>query len=99
IGGSLAFGADVTLSTIAFAATFQGRLPHRAAGITQLVLPGPQVIRGTYQLATSPADRGVWITMTAWSGALFIHGLASAIKGKLYRPGADIPPPPPPPPP
>jgi hypothetical protein len=79
-------------------AAFQGRLVNRIAGITQMVLTVPQVIAGSYQLATTPDDRALWITVTAWSGALFVHGLASAIKGKLHKQNEPLCPPPPPPP-
>jgi len=85
IGGSLAIGADVSMTSLALASAFLGRLPDRVAGISQVVLTVPQLVAGSYALATSPADRGLWITVTAWSGALFVHGFVSAIKGKLHE--------------
>jgi hypothetical protein len=100
-GSSIAVGADIALTTSVLARTVNGRLSTRAVGVTTMLFTGPQVAAASYLAATSPAsDRGGWIALSAWSGALFVHGLVSTIAGHRssdFGP-VEAPPPPPPPP-
>jgi hypothetical protein len=89
-GGSIAVGVDAALTTGVVASTLSGQLSGRAIGVTTLVLTAPQVAVGGYLAATTPAsDRAGWIGLTAWSGALFLHGLASTIRG--HRANVSLP--------
>lgn len=81
-GSSIAVGADVALTTSILACTFAGKLSGRPVGILNMVFTAPQVAAASYLAATTPAsDRAGWIGLSAWSGALFVHGLVSAIHG------------------
>jgi hypothetical protein len=81
-GASIAVGVDAALSTGAIASTLSGQLSGRDIGVATLALTAPQIAVGGYLVATTPAsDRAGWIGLTAWSGALFLHGLASTIRG------------------
>lgn len=97
-GSSVAVGADLALTTAALASTRNGRLSGRPVGITTMLFTAPQVAAASYIAATSPAsDRGGWIALSAWSGALFVHGLVSTIAGHGSSDPAPVEAPPPPP--
>jgi hypothetical protein len=98
-GTSAAVGADAALTTGVLTRTFTGHLSSRAVGITGMVFTAPQVAVASYLGATSPSSRAGWIALSAWSGGLFLHGLASAIAGNHNEspPPAPAPAPPAPP--
>ena len=65
-----------------------------------MILTTPQLITATYLGATSPpSSRAGWIALSAWSGGLFVHGLASSIAGSHGDISTPLPAPPPEPPP
>jgi hypothetical protein len=41
----------------------------------------PTVVVGLSKLSARDEDQGAWVALTAWSGALFMHGLASTVMG------------------
>jgi hypothetical protein len=93
---SSAVGANATLTLNALDAATDGDLVGRPMGIGQAIYTTPTLIGGTYEAIRDPEHRGGWIALTAWSGALFLHGVASAIwDGPSGDP--DLAPPPPPP--
>jgi hypothetical protein len=98
-GTSAAVGADAALTTAILVDTRHGRLSTRPIGITTMLFTAPQVAAASYVAATSAVSaRGGWIALSAWSGALFLHGLVSTIGGRGgddYGP-VEAPPPPPP---
>jgi hypothetical protein len=88
-GASIAVGIDAVLTTGVLASTFNGRLSGREIGVATALLTAPQIAVASTLAATSPGpSRAGWIGLSAWSGALFVHGLASAIHGH----GDDPPP-------
>jgi hypothetical protein len=81
-GASIAVGADAVLTTGAIAGAIAGRFSERPIGVATLVLTVPQIAGASYLAATGPAaERSGWIGLSAWSGALFVHGLISTIRG------------------
>lgn len=98
-GSSVAVGADIALTTNVLTRTAGGHLSSRAVGVTTMLFTAPQVAAAGYLTATTPAsDRAGWIALTAWSGALFVHGLISTIAGHGSSAPAPAGAPPPPPP-
>lgn len=103
-GTSIAVGADIALTTNVLLSTASGHLSGRPVGITNMVFTAPQVAVASYLAATTPASgRAGWIALSAWSGALFVHGLVSAIHGHVGSdsepsegplPADHVPPPP-----
>jgi hypothetical protein len=100
-GSSVAVGSDIALSSYVLTRTAAGHLSRRSVGVTTMLFTAPQVAAAGYLAATTPAaDRGGWIALGAWSGALFVHGLISTIAGQSGSDSwpVEAPPPPPPPP-
>ncbi|MDI1434466.1 hypothetical protein [Polyangium sorediatum] len=83
-GVSWALGANLAFTTGAVSALLhENRTPPMAFGIVEMLGTTPTILVGAAQLL-DPAgrDRGAWTALTAWSGALFVHGgitLATAI--------------------
>jgi hypothetical protein len=92
-GASPLIATDVALTSVAIGRAARRRLGSRAFGIAQVVLTAPQVVLGAVQTSQDPVNRAGWISLTAWSGALLVHGIASAVAGAHGEP----PPPPQPP--
>jgi hypothetical protein len=86
---SSAIGANATLTLNALAAAADGELVGRPMGIAQVILTAPSLAGGTYGAIRNPERRAEWIALSAWSGALFLHGVASAI----WDAAPDSPPP------
>lgn len=99
VGVSAFIGANATMTVGAVGMAFDGRLSNRAVGVAQIVCTLPQVILGGYEIGTRAPDRAGWIGLTAWSGTLLLHGIASSIWGGRRSHDDDAAPPPPPPPP
>ncbi len=98
-GSSIVVGIDVALTSGVISSLGAGRFPGRAGGVVTLLFTGPQVAATGYLAAISPAsDRGGWIALSAWSGALFTYGLVSAIHdhGAARAVTTSAPPAPPP---
>src|SRR5262249_1471294 len=82
MGGSLAVGANLALTVGAISSATGKRLPGRAFGVVEMLLTTPSIAVGSYELATpgrpsQPPCAG----LTAWPGALFVHGVASLAVG------------------
>src|SRR5262249_39630836 len=78
-GVSALAGVDFALSMRAIGRAAGGRLHWRGAGVFEMVLTTPGVVVGAYESSFSRRQQGPWIFLTAWSGALMLHGLVSAI--------------------
>lgn len=83
---SPAIGADLTLTLNAVSKGASGRLLTLPSAILQMVITAPQVAVGTAHLVRTSEDDVAWTLLTAWSGALFLHGTASLIWGPRPRP-------------
>jgi hypothetical protein len=94
-GVSWAVGCDAAFSVTAIAAATRPTLFGRAVGGVEMALTAPQIAAMSYGIVKDPHDVALWAPMTAWSGALFLHGLLSVA---LSRDASSEPPPPPPPP-
>lgn len=94
-GLSWAIGANLTFTSGALGAAFGKRLGGTVFGLSEMAGTAPTIIVGLSQLAkeTSP-ERISWAALTAWSGALFLHGATSTIVGLTSRkkPKQDDPP-------
>ena len=78
-GVSWALGANLAFTTGAVGALFdKRRTPPAAFGVLEVLGTTPTILVGAAQLL-DPAgrDKGAWTALTAWSGALFVHGAAS----------------------
>jgi len=98
LGVSSAVGFDTALTASILARAGTRHVSGRAMGVVQMVLTAPQIAASSYALTRDPGNTAGWAALTAWSGAIFAHGLVSAIFGGR-SPQDDLPPPPPPPPP
>ncbi len=87
-GLSWAIGANLTLTVGAVSGAIGKRLPGPVFGIMEMVGTAPSIGVGLYRSIGHPdADRHAWIALTAWSSALFMHGLLStAIPTPRYKP-------------
>jgi hypothetical protein len=89
LGVSATVGFDTALTASILARAGTGHLSGRGMGVAQMVLTAPSIAAFAYEGARDPSDKGAWAGLAAWSGAIFAHGLVSAIAG------ASAPPPPP----
>lgn len=79
-GVSWAIGANLTFTVGAMSGFFGKRLGGPVFGIMEMVGTTPSIAVGLYRsLGKVDADQSAWIALTAWSGALWVHGLASAV--------------------
>ncbi|MDI1445594.1 hypothetical protein [Polyangium sp. 6x1] len=83
-GVSWALGANLAFTTGAVSALFDDdRTPPVAFGILEMLGTAPTILVGASQLlGNDDRYRAPWAALTAWSGALFVHGgitLATAI--------------------
>lgn len=83
---SYAVGVDAVLTTHAFATALHGRLLTPAMGIGEVLAASPQGIVAWVQAVRDPAHRTEWAALSAWSGALVLHGLFSAALGDASPP-------------
>lgn len=101
-GGATSVGVDTMLFTTDLSCAIEGHLAPRVVGVGAIFLTMPQVVTSAYRASkTAGSERSEWIALTAVSGTLFAHGVASAILGKAGSEGPEpdeLPPPPPPPP-
>ncbi len=81
-GVSVLVGTNIALTSGTLGRAFTGRLHSRWAGIVEMVATAPGVGIGVYESTFTRDQQGAWIALTAWSGGLFVHGLASAIAGQ-----------------
>lgn len=94
-GVSSAIGVNTHFLGYDITRAVNGKLGSRPMGIAQMIMTTPQTVIGAVEIANAKTNQGAWIGLTAWSGALMLHGLASAIWGARHE---DPPPPPEPPP-
>jgi len=79
-GVSWAIGANLTFTMGAVSGIFGKRLGGPLLGIMEMVGTTPSIAVGLYRsFGRVDADQPAWIALTAWSGALWLHGLASTI--------------------
>ena len=78
-GVSVLVGANIALTSGTLGRAFTGRLHSRWAGIMEMAATAPGLGIGVYESTFTRDEQGAWIGLTAWSGGLFVHGLASAI--------------------
>lgn len=81
-GVSVLVGTNIALTSGTLGRAFTGRLHSRWAGVVEMVATAPGVGIGVYESSFTRDQQGAWIALTAWSGGLFVHGLASAIAGQ-----------------
>jgi hypothetical protein len=81
IGLSAAVATNATLTNAALTRAFSGELSSIPVAAIQVSATVPQIIVGTVKAATLAEERARWIGLTAWAGALFLHGVASLIWG------------------
>lgn len=98
-GVSTLIGINATVSLAAIGRLSRGHLHSRGIGILSSVLTMPGTIVGVYESTVQRPEQGQWIALTAWSGVLLVHGIASAVTSDDRTYDDDPPPPPPPPPP
>lgn len=81
-GLSWAIGANLAFTSGALGGAFGKRLGGTVFGLSEMAGTAPTIIVGLWQLTknTSP-DRAAWTALTAWSGALFLHGATSTVVG------------------
>jgi hypothetical protein len=90
LGASAMLGVNIPLTVAALSQAVPGRLSAPATAVVQLATTAPAVALGSYGAATSPGDSAGWIGLTAWSGALLLHGTASLIWGSDVEPPGSV---------
>jgi hypothetical protein len=84
MGVSWAVGANVafTVGAVGAATNRRLRVPELVLGSLELAGTAPTIAVGAYELA-SPGrpSKPVFAGLVAWSGALFVHGVASVVVG------------------
>lgn len=81
-GVSWLLGANITLTAAAFGGTISnetGHIPSLGVSIPELLIAIPETIGCAYASSQDEQGRSGWIALTAWSGALVIHGTVSLI--------------------
>ncbi|HEY8077309.1 MAG TPA: hypothetical protein VIF62_24455 [Labilithrix sp.] len=90
-GVSWATGADAALTSAVVGRALSGHLGGTTFGVFEMIATAPQIAVATQQAATpSIGSKAGWIALDAWAGALFVHGVASAIAGEVTSP--EVPP-------
>lgn len=77
----LPIAADATFTVLAISEGAHGRLIHRKLGVAEALLTAPTIAFGAYRIARVEDARNEWIALTAWSSALFVHGVLSTAFG------------------
>lgn len=80
-GVSWAIGANLAFTSGAVGAAVEKRLGGAPYGIIEMIGMTPTICVGLSKLASRDDNQGAWAALTAWSGVLFLHGLASTVKG------------------
>jgi hypothetical protein len=81
-GASWAIGANLAFTSGALGAAFDDRLPGAPFGVVEMLGTTPTIAVGISRLVDPKGtDKGAWAALTAWSGALFVHGVASLVTG------------------
>lgn len=78
-GISVIVGTNVALTMSAIGRATQRRVHSRGIGIFTTALATPGTVVGIYESTFSRPQQPAWIGLTAWSGALFVHGVVSMI--------------------
>jgi hypothetical protein len=79
LGVSALVGFNVALTSAAIGRTVTGRLHPRHQGVFEAIVATPGTAIGIYESTFQRPQQGAWIALTAWSGALLLHGVASAV--------------------
>ncbi len=81
-GFSWAIGANLAFTSGTLGGAFGKRLGGTIFGLSEMGGTAPTIIVGLLQLTKANVpDRGSWTLLTAWSGALFLHGATSTVVG------------------
>ncbi|MFO0591567.1 MAG: hypothetical protein U0441_28735 [Polyangiaceae bacterium] len=96
-GVSTMLGLNSALTLAAAGRLSRGHLHSRPIGILTTILATPGTAVGVYESTFQRPEQGRWIALTAWSGALLVHGVASALISDEDDEPPPAPPPPPPP--
>jgi hypothetical protein len=86
LGVSWMIAANLTLTSTAVASTISPERGHVTAlevAIPELVIAIPETVGSAYALSQDDRGRAGWIALTAWSGALVVHGTVAVILGAL----------------
>lgn len=78
-GVSVLVGTNFALTASALGSAGAGRFHTRPVGVLETVLAAPGLGVGIYESSFERPERGAWIGLTAWSGALMAHGVVSMI--------------------
>jgi hypothetical protein len=79
--------ANTILTLSALARGFSGELASVPMAVTELVVGGPPLVYLGYRSAMSDDPAG-WIGLTAWSGAIVLHGGVSLLGWSVGRMGS-----------
>jgi hypothetical protein len=91
LGASWALGFDTAFSASAIAAAVNGRWFPRALGAVEMALTAPQIAAASYGIARDRQHLADWAPLTAWSSALFVHGLVSTALPRSAPPAPSAP--------
>ncbi len=80
-GVSWAIGVNLAFTSGAVGGAIEKRLGGSTYGIIEMVAMMPTVVVGLSKLSVRDDEQVAWGALTAWSGVLFLHGLASTVVG------------------
>jgi hypothetical protein len=81
-GVSWAIGANLAFTSGAVGAAIEKRLGGVYFGVAEMIGTTPTIVVGLSRFATTRrADPAAWAALMGWSGALFLHGMASTVMG------------------
>ncbi len=78
-GISVITGTNFAFTMAALGRASQRSFHSRGIGIFEVALTAPGAAVGIYESTIDRPQRGAWIALTAWSSALVVHGVVSAI--------------------
>jgi hypothetical protein len=103
-GISAVIGANLAFTMLALGSSIDGRESPPPVAVFEMLGAVPGTVIGSVELARGETKQGLWIGLTAWSGAIFAHGLVSLCVSAATDDSDDgdlplaVPPPPPAPP-
>ena len=86
IGVSGVAGVDLALTAASAARLFEGRFWGKPGAVTETVMALAGIAgAGVALRLDEPQNRAVWAGLSAWSGVLAAHGIASLVVGPVAR--------------
>ena len=87
VGVSVFVGTAGAWTSAALGRATRGGLFPRSVGVAEMALTSPGLAVGIYESLPGRPSQATWIPVAAWSGLMWLHGLASVIANDEGPPG------------